>query len=213
MNENHRSATVEKASTIENLIPDLPPGVGTRASSAPVSGVSLANGKRASNVVRKHVISLYVNNKPGVLIRIALVFARRGYNIDSLVVSEGHDPAFSHMNITATGDEKTLQQILMQLNKLVDVVRAKDHTGADIIQRELALIKLKCTAEKRNEILQVAHVFKCVAVNLTDTTITLEVTGETEKIDALHRMLNQYGILEMVRTGHVLIARGEDTTY
>ena len=79
--------------------------------------------------VRKHTISLYVSNKPGVLIRIALVFARRGYNIDSLVVSEGHDPDFSHMNISATGDERTLDQILKQLNKLVDVVHAKDNTG------------------------------------------------------------------------------------
>jgi acetolactate synthase-1/3 small subunit len=191
----------------------LPPGVGTNTSSQPISGAALTNGKRASNLVKKHMISLYVNNKPGALIRIALVFARRGYNIDSLVVSEGHDPDFSHMNITATGDEKTLQQILQQLNKLVDVIHAKDHTGDDIIQRELALIKLHCTSDTRNEILQVAHVFKCAAVNLTGTTITLEVTGETEKIDALHRMLNQYGILEMVRTGNVLIARGEETTY
>jgi len=192
---------------------ELPPGVGTNTAEVPISGAALTNGKRASNLVKKHVISLYVNNKPGALIRIALVFARRGYNIDSLVVSEGHDPAFSHMNITATGDEKTLHQILQQLNKLVDVIHAKDHTGDDIVQRELALIKLHCTADTRNEILQVAHVFKCDAVNLTDTTITLEVSGETEKIDALHRMLNQYGIREMVRTGQVLIARGEETTY
>jgi acetolactate synthase-1/3 small subunit len=202
-----------KTSTIEVQSLGLPPGVGTGTSSQPISGAALTNGKRASNLVKKHVISLYVNNKPGALIRIALVFARRGYNIDSLVVSEGHDPAFSHMNITATGDEKTLQQILRQLNKLVDVVHAKDHTGDDIVQRELALIKLSCTADTRNEVLQIAHVFKCAAVNLTDTTITLEITGETEKIDALHRMLDQYGILEMVRTGNVLIARGEETTY
>lgn len=207
MNGNGKSAAIGAQSQ------ELPPGVGTSTSSQPISGAALAGGKRASNLVKKHMISLYVNNKPGALIRIALVFARRGYNIDSLVVSEGHDPAFSHMNITATGDEKTLQQILQQLNKLVDVVHAKDHTGDDIIQRELALIKLHCTADTRNEVLQIAHVFKCAAVNLTDTTITLEVTGEAEKIDALHRMLNHYGILEMVRTGHVLIARGEETTY
>jgi acetolactate synthase-1/3 small subunit len=207
MNGNGKSTYVE-ARRLE-----LPPGVGTGTSSQPISGAALTNGTRASNLVKKHVISLYVNNKPGALIRIALVFARRGYNIDSLVVSEGHDPAFSHMNITATGDEKTLQQILQQLNKLVDVVHAKDHTGDDIIQRELALIKLHCTADTRNEVLQIAHVFKCAAVNLTDTTITLEITGETEKIDALHRMLNHYGILEMVRTGNVLITRGEETTY
>jgi acetolactate synthase-1/3 small subunit len=208
MNGNGKSAT---ATVVRGL--ELPRGVGTETAPAPISGAGLINGKRASNLVKKHTISLYVNNKPGALIRIALVFARRGYNIDSLVVSEGHDPAFSHMNITATGDEKTLQQILQQLNKLVDVIHAKDHTGDDIVQRELALIKLHCTADKRNEILQVAHVFRCAAVNLTERTITLEVTGEPEKIDALHRMLDHYGILEMVRTGHVLIARGEETTY
>jgi acetolactate synthase-1/3 small subunit len=207
MNGNGKSATAAAQG------PGLPPGVGTGITSWPVSGAALTNGRRISNLVKKHMISLYVNNKPGALIRIALVFARRGYNIDSLVVSEGHDPAFSHMNITATGDEKTLEQILQQLNKLVDVIHAKDHTGDDIVRRELALIKLHCTGDTRNEILQVAHVFKCAAVNLTDTTITLEVTGETEKIDALHRMLDQYGILEMVRTGQVLIARGEQTTY
>ena len=165
-----------------------------------------------SNGYSKHVISLYVSNKPGVLNRIALVFARRGYNIDSLVVSEGHDPAFSHMSIAASGDEKTLDQILKQLNKLVDVVHAKDHTGEDIIQRELGLIKVRCSSEQRNEVLQIAHVFKCDTVNLTDTTLTLQVTGDTQKLDALHRMLAGYGILEMVRTGSVLIARGEEST-
>ena len=207
MNGNGKSASVEVQSM------ELPPGVGTSTSSQPISGAALTNGNRASNLAKKHVISLYVTNKPDALIRIALLFARRGYDIDSLVVSEGHDPAFSHMNITATGDEKSLQQILQQLNKLVDVVHAKDHTGDDIVQRELALIKLHCTGDTRNEILKIAHVFKCAAVNLTDTTITLEITGETEKIDAIHRMLSHYGILEMVRTGNVLVARGKETTY
>jgi len=175
-----------------------------------------ADGSRAGaadGAPQKHVISLYVSNKPGVLIRIALVFARRAYNIDSLVVSEGHDPGFSHMSMTASGDRKTLDQILKQLNKLVDVVHATDHTGDDIVQRELALIKLRCTQQTRHEILQVAHVFKCDAVNLTDATITLQVTGEPDKINALHRLLNGYGVLEMVRTGSVLIARGEESTY
>jgi acetolactate synthase-1/3 small subunit len=161
----------------------------------------------------RHVISLYVSNKPGVLIRVALVFARRGFNIDSLVVSEGHDPAFSHMTITASGDENTLRLILSQLNKLVDVVHAKDHTGEDLVRRELVLIKLRCTPQARSEILQIAQMFKCEAVHLTDTTITLECTGEPEKIDTLHRLLGGFGVLEMVRTGNVLIARGEETTY
>jgi len=162
---------------------------------------------------RKHVISMYVSNKPGVLIRIALVFARRGYNIDSLVVSEGHDPAFSHMTITARGEERGLAQILSQLNKLVDVVHAKDHTSDDIVRRELALIKVRCTAANRSEILQVAQMFQCEMLHLSDATLTLQAAGEPERIDALHRLLGGYGILEMVRTGHVLIARGEESTY
>lgn len=170
-------------------------------------------GRPAGDPLPRHVISLYVSNKPGVLIRVALVFARRGFNIDSLVVSEGHDPAFSHMTITASGDENTLRLILGQLNKLVDVVHAKDHTGEDLVRRELMLIKLRCTAQTRSEILQIAQMFKCEAVHLSDTTITLESTGEPEKIDTLHRLLGGFGVLEMVRTGNVLIARGEETTY
>ncbi len=162
---------------------------------------------------RKHIISLYVSNKPGVLIRVALVFARRGYNIDSLVVSEGHDPDFSHMTITARGEEKGLGQILSQLNKLVDVVHATDHTGDDILRRELALIKVRCTAQNRAEILQIAQMFQCEALHLTDGALTLQAAGEPERIDALHRLLGGFGILEMVRTGHVLIARGEERTY
>ncbi len=178
-----------------------------------MSGNQVAGRERTATILNKHTISLYVSNKPGVLIRIALVFARRGFNIDSLVVSEGHDPAFSHMTIAASGDQKTLDQILKQLNKLVDVVHAKDHVGDDVIERELALIKVRCTNETRNEILQIAHVFRCDAINLTETTLTLQITGETERVDALHRLLDQYGILEMVRTGRVLIAGGEETTY
>jgi acetolactate synthase-1/3 small subunit len=161
----------------------------------------------------KHSISLYVANKPGVLIRIALVFARRGYNIDSLVVSEGHDPDFSHMTITARGEEKGLDQILSQLNKLVDVVHATDHTGDEVLRRELALIKVRCTGENRAEILQIAQMFQCEALHLTEGALTLQAAGEPERIDALHRLLGGFGILEMVRTGHVLIARGEERTY
>jgi acetolactate synthase I/III small subunit len=160
----------------------------------------------------KHTISLYVANKPGVLIRVALVFARRGYNLDSLVVSEGHDPLFSHMTISATGDRKTLDQILKQLNKLVDVVHAKDHTEDPVIEREMALVKIKCPADKRGEILQMAHIFDCETIDLTQDTITLQITGETTKLDNVHTMFGPFGILEMVRTGKVLIMPGAAST-
>ncbi len=161
---------------------------------------------------KKHTISLYVSNKPGVLIRIALVFARRGYNIDSLVVSEAYDPSFSRMNISASGDSKTLDQILKQLNKLVDVVHARDNTGGETIQRELALIKLNCSKQDRTEILQVSHAFKCRIVDLTENTITIQVAGKSGKIDAIHKVLAKYNVLEMTRSGKILMARGEIST-
>src|SRR4051812_25185900 len=99
----------------------------------------------------QHSISLLVNNRPGVLIRISLVFARRGYNIDSLVVSPTHNGKFARMNIVASGEPKTLEQIIHQLNKLVDVIHAKDHTGETVVEKELALIKVRCVPEKRTE--------------------------------------------------------------
>ena len=162
--------------------------------------------------IEKHAISLYVANKPGVLIRIAIVFARRGYNIDSLVVSEAHDPNFSQMNIEATGDGKTLNQMLKQLNKLVDVVHAKDNTIEDVISAELALIKLACPPEMRAEILQVASAFDAEVVDVTQNTITMEVSGNSQKLDSVHTVFDSYGIAEMVRSGKIIIARGERST-
>ena len=167
------------------------------------------NGERPA---RKHLVSLYVANNPGVINRVAQVFARRGFNIDSMVGSEGHDPAFSHMNIVASGDERTLVQILKQLNRLVDVVHARDITGEDVIERELALIKVRCPVEKRAEVLDIAHAFKCGVADLSETALVVQVTGRTEKVDALHRLLDRYGVVDVVRTGKVLMARGEDVT-
>lgn len=161
---------------------------------------------------KKHAISLYVANKPGVLIRIALVFARRGYNIDSLVVSGAHDPDFSQMNIEATGEEKTLDQILKQLNKLVDVVHARDNTAEDVIAKEFALIKVNCPPEIRSEVLQVAHAFEAETVDLSEDTITLQIAGESRKIDSIHNVFSKYGVIEMVRSGKIIIARGIRST-
>lgn len=160
----------------------------------------------------KHEIGLYVANKPGVLNRIALVFSRRGYNIDSLVVSEARDADFSHMNITASGDKETLEQILKQLNKLVDVVHACDYAGRDIVEKELALIKVKSGSDKRTEILQIAQAFKGVSVDITDSTMTFQVTGSSAKLDSAEKMFENYGIMEVVRTGKILMARGEELT-
>jgi acetolactate synthase-1/3 small subunit len=166
----------------------------------------------AENDFRKHTISLYVANKPGVLIRISLVFARRGYNIDSLVVSPSSDPDFSTMNIVASGDKKTLGQILKQLNKLVDVVHATDRTNDDVIHRELALIKINCDPDHRGEILQLAKALDCDTVDLGDSSVTIEVTGTSDKLDSVGKVFDRYGLLEMIRTGKVLIARGDTIT-
>jgi acetolactate synthase-1/3 small subunit len=161
---------------------------------------------------KKHVISLLVSNKPGVLIRIALVFSRRGYNIDSLVVSETQDPRFSMMNITASGDPDTLHLILAQLNKLVDVVHARDYTDSDILQKELALVKINCNADQRTQALQIAQAFKAKASDVSQESLIFEVSGQSEKLDAFQKMVAPFGIREVVRSGKILMARGLETT-
>ena len=171
-----------------------------------------SSANQASAGFKKHTLSLYVANKPGVLIRIALVFARRAYNVDSLVVSQSADPDFSRMNIVASGNEKVLDQILKQLNKLVDVVHASDRTNDDVIHRELALIKIHCEPDMRGEVLQLAKALDCDTVDLGESSVTIEATGRTDKIDSVSRVFARYGVLEMIRTGKVLIARGETIT-
>ncbi|MFP4431299.1 MAG: acetolactate synthase small subunit [Spirochaetaceae bacterium] len=161
---------------------------------------------------KKHTLSLLVANKPGVLIRIALVFARRGYNIDSLVVSESNDPHFSVMNIVASGDEKTLDQILKQLNKLVDVVHASDRTNDDIIMHEMMMVKIKCEPDLRTDVLQLAHAMGCDIVEVSEHATILQLTGESERLDSAVRVFERYGVQEMIRTGKVLMARGSEIT-
>jgi len=162
--------------------------------------------------ISSHTISLYVANKPGVLNRIALVFSRRGYNIDSLVVSESSDPNYSQMNIVASGDRETLDQILKQLNKLIDVIHAKDYSNMDVLQKELALIKVRCLPDQRTEVLQIIGAFKAETIDLTELSLTIQVTGKTEKINAFKVMLEAFGILEIVRTGKILMTRGSGKT-
>ncbi|RKX77492.1 MAG: acetolactate synthase small subunit [Spirochaetes bacterium] len=116
------------------------------------------------------------------------------------------------MNIEATGDEKTLNLVLAQLNRLVDVIHAVDHANEDVIQRELALFKVSCPPEKRTEVLQIAETFRGQTVDIGDETITLQVTGKSSKVDAFHTMMDPFGILELVRTGKVLMSRGKAAT-
>ncbi len=160
----------------------------------------------------RHTISLLVNNRPGVLIRIALVFARRGFNLESVVVSPAHNPRFSQMNLVAMGDPETLHRIMKQLNKLVDVIHAKDYAYGDTIQQELALIKVNFPVDRRTEILQIADHFEAVSIDMTDTTITFKVTGDTEKLDAMLLLLEKFEVIETVRSGKLIIVKGAEAT-
>lgn len=159
-----------------------------------------------------HSISLLVANRPGVLVRIALVFSRRGYNIDSLVVSPTLDPDFSRMNIVARGNPEILMQIIRQLEKLVDVVQAKDHTNMNVVEKELALIKVRCAPEQRTEILQLCDHFKAITVDMTETSMIIQITGNTDKIDAMKSLCTKFEIVEYIRTGKVIMLRGEEKT-
>jgi acetolactate synthase-1/3 small subunit len=152
-----------------------------------------------------HTISLLVSNKPGVLLRISLIFSRRGYNIESLVVSPTLDGDFSRMTITARGDRSILEQIIKQASKLVDVVHATEHQDQTAVQKELALIKVKVTAETTSQILQVIDHFKAVTVDLTADSVIIQTTGSTEKLDAMMAFLSTYGIIEVVRTGKIVM--------
>ncbi len=164
------------------------------------------------NEYPSHTISLLVANKSGTLVRIATLFSRRGFNIESLVVSPALDGRFSRMTITACGKEATLEQIIKQLSKLVDVIHAGEHDPDASVVRELALIKITATERNRSHILQLVQHFKARTVDFTDDTIIIELTGNSEKIDAAVEMLGQFGVLESIRTGKVIISRGPHQT-
>ena len=160
----------------------------------------------------QHTISVLVANKPGVLARIAGVYARRGFNIESLVVSASKDGAFSRMTISLAGSTEGLDQIIKQTNKLIDVIHCTEHTGEDAVVRELALVKLGVTSDERAEALQVAEHFGCKTVDLTRSSMVVMVTGASDKVDACVRMFGDFRIVELVRTGKVVMARGEKET-
>jgi len=155
-----------------------------------------------------HTISLYVHDRPGVLVRVALVFARRGYNIESLVVSPSASGGFSRMTIACSGDPATLDQMIKQLYKLVDVVRAVDHTGDAAYETEIALIKLNVEDEHRTQVLQIAEHFSAKVVDYAAESVVLRVYGLSEKLDAFIQLLRPFEIDELVRSGKILMARG-----
>jgi acetolactate synthase-1/3 small subunit len=157
----------------------------------------------------RHTISVWVRNQHGVLARVSGLFAARGYNIDSLVVGVTDNPKVSRMTIVVKGDDRVIDQLDKQLNKLVDVIRVEDLTATDFIARDLALLKVKADPASRSHILEVAQCFGAKIVDVALKSLTLEVTGKEAKVDALVQLLKPYGLVEMVRTGEVAIFRGK----
>lgn len=161
-----------------------------------------------------HTIAVLVRNQPGVLVRVSLVFARRGYNIESLVVSpDVTNGDFSRMTITCRGDADTLEQVVKQLTKLIDVVHAIDHTGQAAVETEIALVKIKAAElMARTEVLQIAEHYKAKVVDYGSESLILRVYGESEKLDSFIALLRPFGIVELVRSGKIVMARGPETT-
>jgi acetolactate synthase I/III small subunit len=158
--------------------------------------------------MKKHTLAVLVKNKPGVLARVAGLFSRRGYNIDSLAVGVMEDPDVSRMTIVVHGDDAVLEQVTKQFNKLVDFITVSDIGRDDAVGRELALIKVAADLNSRAEIVQIANIFKARIVDIALNSMIIEVTGDEGKIEAIEKLLRQFGINEIVRTGKIALVRG-----
>jgi acetolactate synthase-1/3 small subunit len=157
----------------------------------------------------EHIISLLVENKFGVLSRVAGLFSGRGFNVESLSVGPAMDPTVSMMTIVTSGDDRVLEQIMKHLNKLIDVIKVVDLTESEYVERETALIKVHTRQEDRAEALRIADIFRAKVVDSTPNTYTIEITGDTKKIQAIINLLRPLGIKELIRTGRIAIAREE----
>jgi len=157
----------------------------------------------------KHILSVLVENKPGVLARVSGLFSRRGFNIDSLAVGPTEDPDTSRMTIVVDADDVKLEQITKQLYKLINVLKISDLDPKDSVQRELVLIKVNAPPNMRAEVVETANIFRANIIDVSKSTLTIEITGTADKIQALEDLLRPYGIKELVRTGKVALARGK----
>ena len=156
----------------------------------------------------KNTLVALVENKPGVLNRVASLFRRRGFNIDSIAVGSSEQPDLSRMTVVVDGDSAMVEQVRKQLDKVIEVIRVFDLAGSEIVARELALIKVKATAATRSEIIQVVDIFRANIVDVAPNSLTREVTGDENKINSLVTLLRGFGIREMVRTGCIALRRG-----
>ena len=156
----------------------------------------------------KHTISVIVENKPGVLSRVSGLFSRRGFNIESLAVGTTEDPTMSRMTIVVEGDESDLEQITKQLYKLIDTLKVFDLPAEKAIERELVLIKVAANEKNRQEITQIADIFRAKVVDVAENSMTLEITGDESKVEGAVKLLSKFGIKELVRTGKIALQRG-----
>src|ERR671926_1017041 len=161
---------------------------------------------------RKHILSILVENKPGVLTRIAGLFARRGFNIDTLAVGPTDDPTLSRITVTLDGAMHPIDQVTKQLHKLVNVIKIRDLEPAETVARELALFKISADGASRAEVMQMVEIFRGKIIDVSRRSVIVEVTGSWEKIEAFERMVRPFGLIEMARTGEIAISRGRGET-
>ncbi len=183
-----------------------------RGTGVATARVPVPSGKENKKVeAEKHTIAVLVENRFGVLSRVAGLFSARGYNIESLSVGETLDPTVSRMTLVVRGDAFIIEQVIKQLHKLIDVIKVTDLSDEDHVEREMLLLKVNAEPANRAEILRVGDIFRAKVVDVTPNTYTLEVTGEQSKIEAIIELLRPFGIHEVVRTGKVALARGVKT--
>jgi len=156
----------------------------------------------------KHTLVALVEDKPGVLNRVASLFRRRAFNIQSLAVGHSEQPGLSRMTVVVIGDSAMVEQVRKQLDKLINVIRVSDITEEDIVARELALIKVKSTASTRSEIIQLVDIFRANIIDVASDSLTVEVTGDEDKVESLIELLRGFGIKEVTKTGRVALTRG-----
>src|ERR671921_2703717 len=156
---------------------------------------------------RKHILSLMVEDRPGVLARIAGLFSRRGFNIDTLAVGPTEDPDISRITLTLDGAVHPIDQVTKQLHKLVNVIKIRDMEPGETVAREMALFRINASVENRAEILQFAEIYDAKVVDVSRRTLTIQVTGDKDKIDSFERMVRPHGLIEMARTGEVAITK------
>ena len=161
---------------------------------------------------RKHILSILVENKPGVLTRIAGLFARRGFNIDTLAVGPTDDPTLSRITLTLDGAMHPIDQVTKQLHKLVNVIKIRDLEPTETVARELALFKVSADGSTRAEVMQMVEIFRAKIIDVSKRSVIIEVTGSWDKIEAFERMVRPFGLIEMARTGEIAISRGRGET-